>query len=121
MGESLEGNPKTKEIDTNSFVIFFSFFRIILVKKTSLDFVFDNLLGVSEGLLEVFVKHIETLGSLCFLSPSSFAEFLGESLLASINSGCSCLCLKLSGSLAEWIELLHHGFIFEWVLLGLIM
>jgi hypothetical protein len=92
-----------------------------LVKKTSLNFVLNDLLSIFERLFKSIGKHVEAGIALGLFSASSFAAFLGKSFLAVSNSCLLCFLLKCSGCFAIWVELLHHGFILQWVLLSLIM
>lgn len=88
----------------------------------SLPFFFGNeVLGILIGLLEAILKSLPLLGSLG-LGLSSSLVSLG--LEGSSSLGGSVLLLlgnELSLLLGEWVELVHHGLVLQWVLLGLIM
>ena len=88
----------------------------------SLPFFFGNeVLGILIGLLEAILKSLPLLGSLG-LGLSSSLVSLG--LEGSSSLGGSVLLLlgnELSLLFGERVELVHHGLVLQWVLLGLIM
>jgi len=88
---------------------------------TSLLFLGNDVLGLLEGILESILKTVVGGGSLA-LGLSLILGLLGlEGLslsdLSLLLGGGENLCLLLG----EWVQFVHHGFVGEWVLLGLVV
>ena len=102
-----------------SLLLFVSLFVFVLVDKTGLNFVENDLVGILEGLLETGVEGLLTGRSSSLLLASSLGSLLlesgGTSLLALDNS----LLLGSSESLGGRVDDLHKSLVLKRILLAL--
>merc|ERR1711934_603499 len=90
-----------------SLLLFVSLFEIVLVDKTGLNFVENDLVGILEGLLETGVEGLLTGRSGSLLLASSLGSLLLESGGASLLALDNSLLLGSSESLGGRVDDLH--------------
>ena len=102
-----------------SLLLFVSLFVFVLVDKTGLNFVENDLMGILEGLLETGVEGLLTGRSGSLLLASSLGSLLLESGGASLLALDNSLLLGSSESLGGRVDDLHKSLVFKRVLLSL--
>ena len=115
----VEKDEKVLRGNTSASLLLLILIVVILADETGLDFVEDNLVSVSEGLLESLVESSLAGSSLGLLGTTLLGSLLlNSSSASSLASGNSLLFGGASG-LGVRVESLHSGLVLKRVLLAL--